>query len=210
MFPTRTWPALLIAGVLLVLTLAGCGREEQEIASVPPHRTAESGSPEVSTEPDTPALEEGRDIGVAVGQFPPPFTLKDLSGNDVSLADFAGKVVVLDLWATWCAPCRAEIPFLVSLYSEFKDRGFVVVGVGLDDGGARVMRPFIESYGVTYPILVGSRSVQSAYRVTGIPTTFVIARSGRIAARHVGYRPELEGQMRSEVAELLEMEEEAA
>jgi peroxiredoxin len=142
-------------------------------------------------------------VGTVDGMFPPPFTLPDLDGNQVSLSDFEGKVVVLDLWATWCPPCREEIPFLVSLYEEFRDRGLVVVGVGLDDGGAPVLKSFAEENGMTYPVVVGNRSVQASYGVTAIPTTFMIGRDGRIATKHVGFHPSIAGEMRSDVESLL-------
>jgi thiol-disulfide isomerase/thioredoxin len=129
--------------------------------------------------------------------------LPDLSGNDVSLDDFEGKVVILDLWATWCPPCRREIPFLVSLYEEYKDQGLVVIGVGLDQGGASVIAPFVEANDVNYTILVGNQDISRDFKVSGIPMTLTIDRDGRVAAKDVGFAPSMEAEMRARVVELL-------
>lgn len=184
--------ALLALGVS-VLVSSGCGRG-----------TGEASKKTAVGEAGTPAAGSGGHVGTAVGDAPPPFALPDLAGQSVSLADFQGKVVVLDLWATWCPPCRQEIPFLVGLYEEFKDKGLVVVGVGLDQGGANVLKPFAESNRVSYPILVGNPDVQKLYGVTGIPATFVIGRDGRIAAAHVGFAPSMAEGFRAEIVKLLE------
>lgn len=186
--------------VVPVIVMLGCGdrgepqtREDERVRS---EQVAERAEPGVT----------GEDYGLNEGQFPPPFTLRDLEGQEVSLSDYAGDVIVLDLWATWCGPCRAEVPFLVSLYDEFKDRGFVVLGVGLDREGERVLRPFAQEFGVHYPVLVGDRSVHEAYKIRSIPTTFVIGRNGRIAKRHVGFHPSMAEGMRAEIENLLEVQ----
>jgi peroxiredoxin len=182
--------------VVALFALAGCGGREESA-------TTEENA--VAVVEDTAAVEQvPDDVGTTEGKVPPPFSLFDLSGNQISLAGYRGKVVVLDLWATWCPPCRVEIPFLVELYEEHKDAGLVVIGIGLDDGGAKVLKPFVEQYGVTYPVLVGNREVGQRYQVRGIPTTFVIDRNGRIAAKHLGFRPSDADVMRAEVARLLE------
>ena len=193
----RRWIKLtFVALTLSALTLAGCGAREE---------SGSTGGEEQGEAAVTTGV-----VGTVEGMFPPPFTLSDLDGGEMSLADFEGKVVVLDLWATWCPPCRLEIPFLVSLYEEFRDQGLVVVGVGLDQGGAQVLRPFVEENGITYPILVGDRSMQVSYGVTSIPTTFMIGRDGRIARKHVGFHPSIAGEMRSDVERLLGVGEEDA
>ncbi len=200
----RVFPILTILLVLLAamtLTLEGCGGREE------PTTSEERSVAEGEAAPEAPEAGAAGGVGTDEGQFPPPFTLPDLHGNDVSLSDFEGKVVVLDLWATWCPPCRVEIPFLVSLHEEFEDQGLVVVGVGLDQGGAADLAPFAKEIGMEYTVLVGGRSVQQAYGVTAIPTSFVIARDGRIAAKHVGYHPSMADGMRAEVVKLLELEE---
>jgi len=186
-----TFIKLLAVGLVVALVvLPGCGRSDEQ--------ATEAGTAEGTTQAD-----ESSDTGTTEGKLPPAFDLPDLDGNRMTLADFAGKVVVLDLWATWCPPCRQEIPFLVELYEENKDAGLVVVGIGLDDGGAGALKPFVEQNGVTYTILVGNRDVGQAYKLQGIPTTFVLDRDGRIAAKHLGFRPSDADVMREEVARLL-------
>ena len=149
------------------------------------------------------SIETSEETGVNVGDVPPTFVLPNLDGEDVSLSDFEGKVVVLDLWATWCPPCRVEIPFLIELYDEFEEQGLEIVGVGLDQGGATDLAPFVDDNGIDYTILVGNRSIGEAYKVSGIPTTFIIGRDGRIAAKHIGFSNELRPEMRSEIEVLL-------
>jgi peroxiredoxin len=184
--------ALLALGVS-ALVVPGCGRG-----------TGEATKKETAVgETGTPAAEGAGNVGTSVGDVPPPFALPDLDGQSVSLSDFQGKVVVLDLWATWCAPCRAEVPVLVRLYDELRDQGLVVVGIGLDQGGANVLKPFVEANRVTYPVVVGNPDVQSQYGVTGIPATFIIGRDGRIAATHAGFAPSMEEGLRAEVVKLL-------
>jgi len=187
---------LLSSVVVLSVAFAGCSaREEAETPSGEAAATAEV----TGTMPAAKA--EG--VGTEPGQTPPAFALPDLSGNEVSLSDFHGKVVILDLWATWCPPCRREIPFLVSLYEQYKDQGLVVVGVGLDQGGASVIAPFVEANSVTYTILVGDQTISQQYRVSGIPMTLMIDRDGRVASKDVGFAPTMEGEMRARVEELL-------
>ena len=143
------------------------------------------------------------EVGLDVGQAPPDFTLKNLAGDDVSLSDFQGKIVVLDFWATWCGPCRQEIPMLVSLYEEFRDRGLVVVGVGLDKDGAKALAPFAESNRVSYPVLVGDQALGRTYKVTAIPSTYVIGRDGTIVSKHVGFDPAVASALRADVERLV-------
>ncbi len=181
--------ALLAAGIL-----GGCGGTTEEAATANEQGAAGAAEGGVVMSEDT---------GVNVGDLPPDFTLPDLDGNNVSLSDFEGKVVVVDLWATWCPPCREEIPFLIELYDEFEGQGLVILGVGLDQGGAADLAPFVEQNAIDYTIVVGNRSVGEAYQVTGIPTTFIIGRDGRIAAKHIGFSNEVRPEMRSEIEKLL-------
>jgi len=116
------------------------------------------------------------------------FTLKDVSGKSVSLASFKGKVVLLDFWATWCAPCKVEIPWFVEFEQKYAAKGFQAVGVSVDDTVAK-LTPFVSQYKMNYPVLVGLNhdDIQNAYGpLYGLPTTVLISRDGKICARHAG------------------------
>jgi thiol-disulfide isomerase/thioredoxin len=118
----------------------------------------------------------------------PDWQLNDLNGKTVKFSDFRGKVVILDFWATWCAPCRVEIPNFIELQTQYGDRGLRVVGVSLDEQGPDVVKKFAKRFGVTYPIVIGNQKVVEAYGgIDAIPTTFVIDRQGRIVSWHMGY-----------------------
>jgi cytochrome c biogenesis protein CcmG/thiol:disulfide interchange protein DsbE len=120
----------------------------------------------------------------------PQFALKDLKGQTLRLEDLRGKVVLLNFFATWCAPCRQEIPDLQRLYRRFNDQGLEIVGISLDMEGARLLNPFVQYYGITYPIVLGTREVVVDYGgIRGIPTSFLIDRTGRVAKHFVGFRP---------------------
>ena len=124
-----------------------------------------------------------------VGTMASEFDLNDLDGKPFKLADLKGNVVILDFWATWCPPCRMEIPHFESLYRAYRNEGLVVVGISLDRGGARAVKRFIEKNEMTYPVLIGDAEVTNDYGgIRGIPTTFIIDREGRITGKYVGYR----------------------
>lgn len=117
------------------------------------------------------------------------FILPDLDGNLIRFSDLKGKVIILDFWATWCPPCRDELPHFKSLYQQYQDQGLEIVGIALDQGGVRVVKPFIEDNKITYTILISNQEVTEAYGgIRGIPTTFIIDRQGRIIEKYVGYR----------------------
>jgi peroxiredoxin len=117
----------------------------------------------------------------------PDFALKDAEGKTVHLADYRGKVVLLDFWATWCDPCRLEIPWFIEMQRKNKDRGFEVLGVSMDDEGWEVVKPFVKSIGVNYRVLIGNDQTTELYGgVDALPTTFLIDRQGKIAAVHIG------------------------
>jgi peroxiredoxin len=120
----------------------------------------------------------------------PDFTLKDAAGRDVKLSDLKGKVVLLNFWATWCGPCKFEIPWFIEFEKQYKDQGFAVVGVSLDDEGWEVVKPYIEDKKVNYRVVVGTEDVSMKYGgVDSLPQTFLIDREGRIASVHVGLQP---------------------
>jgi cytochrome c biogenesis protein CcmG/thiol:disulfide interchange protein DsbE len=122
------------------------------------------------------------------GEQAPSFTLTSLDGSKVSLADFKGKVVILDFWATWCPPCKREIPDFIALQTKYGAQGLQVVGVAVSDEESAVKK-FVNDIGMNYPVLFGTPGVSAQYGgVESIPTTFVIDRDGRIRETFVGYR----------------------
>jgi peroxiredoxin len=119
----------------------------------------------------------------------PDFAVPDLSGQAVRLSAYRGHVVLVNLWATWCPPCREEMPSMEQLHRRLKDRGFVLLAVSQDDGGAATVRPFVEQMKVTFPVLVDPQGeVGRKYGVWGFPESFLVDREGRIVERVIGPR----------------------
>ncbi len=117
----------------------------------------------------------------------PDFALKDANGQTVRLSDYQGKVVLLDFWATWCGPCKIEIPWFEEFERQNKDKGFAVLGVAMDDDGWDSVRPFAKERGINYRLVVGNDAVADLYGgLDALPTTFLIDRHGNIAAVHIG------------------------
>ena len=119
------------------------------------------------------------------------FTMKDLEGKDVSLSSYKGKVILLNFWATWCGPCKAEIPGFVELQQQYGKDGLVVVGYSVDDEAPKA-RAFANEYKMNYPVLLGlgREDVQDAYGpIWGIPASFIISRDGKVCQRHMGIAP---------------------
>ena len=138
------------------------------------------------------------------GAKPAPlnYTIKDMNGVDVKLASFKGKVILLNFWATWCGPCKAEIPMLVELQKQYAD-DLVVLGMSVDDPVEK-LKPFASQYKINYPVLVGlgREDVQDAYGpLYGIPMTFFIGRDGKICRKHPGIAPK--AQIEREIKALL-------
>jgi len=136
------------------------------------------------------------------GKPAPDLKFKDLNGKDVALSDLKGKVVFLNFWATWCDPCRIEIPWLIAMQTKYGPKGFTVVGVAMDDEGKSVVAPFIEKerfdvdgqkLPMSYPILLGSDDAADKFGgILGYPTSFLISRDGRIIQKFQGLQSEEE------------------
>ena len=117
----------------------------------------------------------------------PDFTLKDADGKPVKLSDYRGKVVLLNFWATWCGPCKVEIPWFIEFEQAYKDRGFAVLGVSMDEDGWETVKPYIAARKINYRVLLGDDPVSNLYGgVESLPTTFMIDRDGRVASVHIG------------------------
>jgi len=115
------------------------------------------------------------------------FRLKTTDGKTVQLSQMKGKVVLLNFWATWCGPCRKEIPDFLEVYKQYKGRGFEIIGVSLDDEGWKVVNPFVKQFNINYPIVIGDGKLVNAYGgFEFIPTTFLIDKEGTIVHTFTG------------------------
>ena len=159
--------------ILIGLMLANCGEEEKEKQAAETAKRA------------------------------PDFSATDLEGKKVSLSDFRGKVVLLDFWATWCPPCREEIPELQKIFDEYRDKGVVVIGASSES--SEKVRQFKGKMTISYPLLKVATKVFSTYQVRGIPTTYIIDKKGYIQHREVGFTPgrKVEERFRSIIKRLL-------
>jgi len=133
---------------------------------------------------------EASNVGHEMALEPAPdFELKSLEGRAVKLSDFRGKIVVLNFWATWCAPCRVETPWLVDFYRQYKEQGLEVVGVSMDDGNQEHVADFAKEMGINYTILMGNHAVGDAYGgLRFLPQTFFIGRDGKIIKHSFGIK----------------------
>ena len=139
----------------------------------------------------------------------PDFELRDASGKVVKLSDYRGKVVLLDFWATWCGPCNIEIPWFEEFQRTYRNRGFEVLGVSMDDDGWKAITPFAAEKKINYRIVLGNDKTGDQYGgIEALPTTFMIDRDGRIAKTFVGLSDKKEFQ--DAIENLLEAPERSA
>lgn len=138
----------------------------------------------------------GGGFRIVEGKPAPVISLKDLNDKNVALSDFKGKVVLVNFWATWCGPCRIEIPWLIEMQNKYRDQGFVVLGIAMDDEGKSVVAPFVEKerfevngqkVPMSYPILLGNDATGNQFGgLLGYPTSFLISRDGKIVKKVEG------------------------
>jgi peroxiredoxin len=128
-------------------------------------------------------------VPVKLGAPAPNFTFPTLDGKMVSLSDYNGKVVFLNIWATWCPPCREEMPSMEKLYKELKGQEFEILAVSIDASGATAVRPFMKEHGLSFPALLDTGgTIRGLYGMTGVPETYVIDKEGVIKQRIIGPR----------------------
>jgi len=118
------------------------------------------------------------------GQPAPDFALKDGAGKTVKLADYRGKVLLLDFWATWCTGCKQEIPWFAQFQETYGAKGFAALGVSMDDGGWAVLKPFLASHPIPYPIVLADEDIAKRYAIDNMPDTFLIDRRSKLAASY--------------------------
>lgn len=188
---------VFVSGFLLMLMflLTSGGRSERAAAAAEADAETEAEAEEdtfagrsVSSREE--ALELLRDIGMSVFTDEmveaPAFTAQTLSGGEVSLSDYAGKVIFLNFWATWCGPCKAEMPTMEDLYTDLQNEDFVVIAVNQQEE-AEIVQDFIDGTGFTFPIILDSDGIINVqYGIRGIPTTFIIDTDGNVLAGKVG------------------------
>ena len=127
--------------------------------------------------------------GQLIGNLAPDFELPALDGKNLKLSDLRGKAVLLNFWATYCGPCKVEMPWFVELQKEYGPQGFQIIGVAMDDASTADIAKFAKEMGVNYPILIGKDSVADSYGgVNVLPTTFFVDRDGKLIAREFGLR----------------------
>jgi peroxiredoxin len=143
--------------------------------------------------------DKGNDKDTKDRKMAPDFTLADHTGKRLQLSGLKGKVVLLNFWATWCGPCKVEIPWFIEFQQTYKDRDFVVLGVAMDDDGWTSVKPYMDDKKINYRIVVGNEDVAKLYGgVEAMPYTVMIDKSGRIAFKHTGldsksnYKKEIE------------------
>ena len=136
---------------------------------------------------DTPSTDSLKTVSVAVDYAAPKLSLSDLNGTEYSLADYHGKVVLVNLWATWCPPCKAEMPTLKAYYEEHAADGFVTIAVN-DGDPAEAVAAFVQEYELTFPVWLDPsyEATERAFKTRNLPSTFVIDREGNIRLRWVG------------------------
>jgi len=137
------------------------------------------------------------------GQAAPDFALKSSTGENLRLSEYRGDVVMINFWATWCGPCRQEMPLLDELYTRYKRVGFHLLGVNIDDDSRRAMQ-MIEELGVNFPVLFDARKeVSKLYEVEAMPVTVLVDREGNVRYVHHGYKPGYEEKYLDQVRSLL-------
>lgn len=145
---------------------------------------AANGSSSTSTAGDSPSADGLSDLR---GKPAPAFTLKTPDGKTVSLSDYKGKAVLLNFWATWCGPCKLEMPWLIDLQKKYAAQGFTVLGISEDDGSAKNVADFATKMGVNYPVLMYDEKMNKAYGgVDYLPISYYIGRDGKVAVETGG------------------------
>lgn len=124
--------------------------------------------------------------GQLIGNLAPDFQLQTLDGKNLKLSDLRGKAVLLNFWATYCGPCKVEMPWFVELQKQYGPQGFQIVGVANDDASTDEIAKFAKEMGINYPILLGKDSVSDVYKVSVLPTSYFVDRDGKLIAREFG------------------------
>ncbi len=145
----------------------------------------------------------GSALALDVGNTAPDFTLKSRSGENIKLSEQRGDVVMINFWASWCAPCRQEMPLLEELHDRYADLGFTLLGVNVEEDSSAAL-DLLKEIPVTFPVLFDSRNdVSKRYNVVAMPTTVILDRDGNVRYVHKGYLPGYEDEYRKQIKELI-------
>ncbi len=175
----RNFWSHLFLFTLLAVQLHGCGKTRQ----------SEGGQASDPTSKSLINVSEIISVEKAADGMMPNFTWRNSTGKEVSFSEFKGKVVLVNFWATWCAPCRKEIPDLIGIYHELQEKGFAVIGISLDRGGdaLQVVSNFSQEMKMDYPILVDDGRLEAAIgNIRGLPTSYLLDRDGKIVQTYIG------------------------
>ena len=137
------------------------------------------------------------------GDPAPPIKVTTTSGQQVTLANYQGKVLVMDFFATWCIPCRDSIPHLMGLTRKFGKQGMHILGMSVDEGGAKIVREFAASKQLNYPVALADEDLQTEYGLRSVPTIFVISKKGVVAERFQGFNEDIARKMDALIVKLL-------
>ena len=139
----------------------------------------------------------------AAAEMAPNFTLKNRSGKNIKLSELRGQVVMINFWASWCGPCRQEMPILEKLYKKYKSLGFVILGVNVDEDRKQA-ESLLKQIPVSFPILFDTdNKISAKYNVTAMPSSYFVDRDGKLRSEHKGYLPEYEQLYKNEIKKLI-------
>lgn len=139
----------------------------------------------------------------SIGDIAPDFTLKGMNGNTISLADYKGKVVMVEFWATWCPPCKELAPILEKIHKKYKDKGLVFLALVSKDEGEETIKSFIKEHEITYSVLMADQETTRHYGISSIPVTFIINKEGRVVIMHMGNTQGIMQELIAEIERLL-------
>lgn len=176
--------AVLVVGISLLFWAGVHNARERKLEMQKTQAAKAVLMPEAAGKSDADSAESG--TPKLTGKMAPAFTLVDLNGKKVSLADYKGKPVFLNFWATWCEPCKLEMPWLEDFSKKYADQGLVVLGVSTDDGGKDLVAKTVKKLGVTYPILLKNDKIEDQYDLEFMPQSFYVDKTGKVLIATAG------------------------
>lgn len=153
----------------------------------------------------TISCSEKERVAVPVNSAAPLFSLTDIYNRKVGLSDYKGKVVMLEFFASWCAPCRLTASDIRSVYEKYRSRGFVVLAISIDEGpdAASAVEAFVKEFRLSFPAMLDNGKISRQYGVVGIPTSVIIDRHGTVIKKHIGVQPDMPAMLSREIEALL-------